>query len=290
MDQVGPVLPLQKKIHHGIVPIFIIGVVACFAFVLHAVAAGIVPADVIALANAARSKAGLATLHENATLAQAAKNKANDMIKNDYFAHTSPKGVEPWHWMKEAGYRYSAAGENLAINYTNAKEQHTAWMNSETHKSNILSTRYKEIGVAVVTGKIDGKESIVTVEMFGTPVVAVLDKVAPVPLPIANPEPAIQGVETPVIPSEESATLPAPTSAAPTLPTLQSNSPSYLQVFREYAPVFFVLLILLSIVLPPFLMLYRAWQHINLMKHITHGVLKMPEMSSRVPHHQTSTS
>jgi len=290
MDQLRPVLSLQKKIHHGIVPIFIIGIVASFAFVLHAVAAGIVPADVIALTNAARSKAGLATLQENATLAQAAKNKANDMIKNDYFAHTSPKGVEPWHWMKEAGYRYSAAGENLAINYTNAKEQHTAWMNSETHKSNILSTRYKEIGVAVVTGKIDGKESIVTVEMFGTPVVAVLDLVAPAPLPIANPEPAVQGVETPVIPSEASEESVTP--PAPVLPTPQSqpNSPSYLAVFIEYAPVFFVLLILLSVVLPPLLMLYRAWQHINLMRHITHGVLKMPEMSSHVPHHQSSTS
>ncbi len=290
MDQIGPVLPLQKKLHNDIVPIFIIGVVACFAFVLHAVAAGIVPADVIALTNAARTKAGLATLQENATLAEAAKNKANDMIKNDYFAHTSPKGVEPWYWMKEAGYRYSAAGENLAINYTNAKEQHAAWMNSETHKSNILSTRYKEIGVAVVTGKIDGKESIVTVEMFGTPVVAVLDRVAPAPLPIVNPEPAVQGVEAPVIPSEsseESVTPPAPT--LPT-PESQSNSPSYMQVLIAYAPVFSVLLILLSLGLPPLLMLYRAWQHINLMRHITHGVLKMPEMSSRIPHHQTSTS
>lgn len=173
----------------------IIGVLSSCTFVFTALAAGMVPADVIALANGSRTKASLAPLSANAQLTEAAKSKANDMIKNDYFAHTSPKGVEPWYWIKQAGYQYKAAGENLAINYTDAKEQHEAWMKSETHRANILNTRYQEIGVAVVKGKIDGKESIVTVEMFGAPLVAVADQLAPVP-PVVVPAPEIKGVET----------------------------------------------------------------------------------------------
>lgn len=190
---------VQQHKKHSIatfVALGIIGVASSCTFVLTAFAAGMVPDDVIALANNSRTKAALAPLSENAKLSEAAKSKANDMIKNDYFAHTSPKGVEPWYWIKQAGYQYKAAGENLAINYTDAKEQHEAWMKSETHRANILNTRYQEIGVAVVKGKIDGKESTVTVEMFGAPLVAVADQLAPVPPVVAQAPVEVKGIET----------------------------------------------------------------------------------------------
>lgn len=157
------------KKSHGMVPLVLVGVVASYVFAFNVVAAGMTPTEVIHLANSARAKADLPALRENSLLAEAAKNKANDMIKNDYFAHTSPKGVEPWVWIKDTGYQYKAAGENLAINYTDATDQHEAWMKSETHRANILSNRYQEIGVAVTKGKIDGKESILTVEFFAAP-------------------------------------------------------------------------------------------------------------------------
>lgn len=192
---------MNKNTKHPVatfVALGIIGVASSCTFVFTAFAAGMAPADVITLANNSRAKATLTPLSENAKLREAAKSKADDMIKNDYFAHTSPKGVEPWYWIKQAGYQYKAAGENLAINYTDAREQHEAWMKSETHRANIMSTRYQDIGVAVVKGKIDGKESVVTVEFFGTPLVGVADQVAPAP-PIAAPAPVeIKGAETEV--------------------------------------------------------------------------------------------
>ena len=49
-------------------------------------------------------------------LQEAAEKKAQDMIENNYFAHTSPQGKTPWHWVEESGYDYRYAGENLAIN------------------------------------------------------------------------------------------------------------------------------------------------------------------------------
>jgi len=132
---------------------------------------GFESADVIELVNKARIAEGLSTLVHSDILDLAAKEKANDMVKNDYFAHTSPKGVDPWYWLKKAGYDYKYAGENLAINYDNAKEQQMAWMKSDSHRKNILNEKYQETGVAVVEGKIDGQTSILTVQVFGTTVV-----------------------------------------------------------------------------------------------------------------------
>lgn len=126
--------------------------------------------EVIRLVNDARTEAGLPILRESSLLSQAAMNKATDMIAHDYFSHVSPSGVEPWFWIRGVGYQYRAAGENLAINFTDASDQHNAWMKSPTHQANILSVGYQEIGVAVVKGKIDGNESIFTVEYFGSPI------------------------------------------------------------------------------------------------------------------------
>ena len=139
------------------------------------------------LTNESRKQAGLQELKQSDQLKQAAEAKAKDMFKSDYFAHTSPKGLTPWHWIKQAGYQYSFAGENLAINYESAESQHKAWMKSTTHRANILSDKYQEIGVAVVSGKIDGKEALVTVQLFASP------KIAPV---VSKPQERIPSTET----------------------------------------------------------------------------------------------
>ena len=89
------------------------------------------------------------------------------MIKNDYFAHTSPAGINPWFWYEKDGYDYKYAGENLAINFLKAEDQHKAWMASPTHRKNILNDKYQEIGVAVDAGKINGQMAIIAVQEFG---------------------------------------------------------------------------------------------------------------------------
>lgn len=132
--------------------------------------------SVIGLVNKERMASGLNVLAENSMLNQAARDKASDMIKNDYFSHNSPKGTTPWHWIEKSGYDYKYAGENLAINFENAQSQHKAWMASATHRKNILNPNHKEIGVAVAKGKVDGKASVVTVQLFGTQAAAIINK------------------------------------------------------------------------------------------------------------------
>jgi hypothetical protein len=143
-------------------------------------ASDITPEKVIELTNQDRAKEGLPALVANDKLAQAAQMKADDMAQREYFAHTSPSGVTPWHWIEKSGYSYRYAGENLAIRFTDAEEEQKAWMDSPKHRENILSDKYGEIGVAVKTVSMkDEAPAIVTVQLFGTRVGQVLPETAP---------------------------------------------------------------------------------------------------------------
>jgi hypothetical protein len=133
-----------------------------------AYASEITVSKVIELVNQARNQQGLLELPENETLDKIAQDKLEDMIKNNYFAHTSPKGVTPWSWYEREGYDYKYAGENLAINFLTAEGQHKAWMDSPTHKKNILNPQFQEVGVAVGAGEINNQMAIISVQEFGT--------------------------------------------------------------------------------------------------------------------------
>jgi hypothetical protein len=123
---------------------------------------------VIELVNVARVTQGDFPLAENAKLDRVAEDKLNDMITKGYFAHTSPKGVTPWFWYSKNNYDYKYAGENLAINFLSAEDEQKAWMESPLHRKNILNSNYREIGVAVGAGEINGRMSIIAVQEFGT--------------------------------------------------------------------------------------------------------------------------
>lgn len=126
------------------------------------------PDKVIELTNAERLSAGATLLKENSELDQAALAKATDMFENNYWAHVSPTGTEPWYFVTQSGYEYKHAGENLARDFSNPKDVVTAWMASPTHRQNLLDNRYKDIGVAVVDGYINGVETTIVVQLFGS--------------------------------------------------------------------------------------------------------------------------
>ena len=124
--------------------------------------------DVVDLVNRERSEANLPILNRSSVLDQAAEAKANDMADENYFSHTSPKGVTPWEWFRQSKYDYRYAGENLAIHFRDSSLEHRAWMESKKHCENIMSPKYLEIGVAVREMKWEGKQTTIAVQMFGT--------------------------------------------------------------------------------------------------------------------------
>lgn len=124
--------------------------------------------QVINLINEERTKNGLLALATNPFLAKAAQAKASDMFANNYWAHNSPAGRTPWNFITSAGYKYVFAGENLARDFNDPRSAVAAWMDSPSHRSNILDENFRETGVAVAGGKLTGREGILVVQMFGT--------------------------------------------------------------------------------------------------------------------------
>ncbi len=136
------------------------------------------------MTNEARAESNLPTLKINPVLVKAAEEKAKDMVENSYFAHTSPNGVTPWFWFADVGYKFAYAGENLAVGFNESSQVHSGWINSPTHKANILSSNFTEIGIAVADGYHKGKPATFVVQMFGKP------KTTKLPVVTVNTSPA----------------------------------------------------------------------------------------------------
>lgn len=130
-------------------------------------ASTITPTNIINLTNQERAAAGLGRLKTNSKLSSAALAKANNMFQEQYWDHFGPNGETPWQFIRGAGYYYVYAGENLAKGFSTAEGVHEAWMASTSHRANIMSGKYKDIGVAVVEGVLLGKRTTLVVQMFG---------------------------------------------------------------------------------------------------------------------------
>lgn len=139
------------------------------------------------------NKSRVIELKVNPVLVKAAQNKADDMAAKGYFSHVTPEGKTPWQWISEAGYNYVYAGENLAVNFTESEDVNKAWLNSPTHRANIVNTKFTEIGIATAEGLYNGRKATYVVQMFGTPISKTffVDKkreIKPIVTPKAVPE------------------------------------------------------------------------------------------------------
>jgi len=124
--------------------------------------------QLLKLTNQKRQDAGVGPLIRNALLDKVAALKATDMFAKDYWAHNSPDGTTPWYFFRKVNYDYQYAGENLARGFTTANDAMDAWMASPSHKENLLSPNYREIGFAVEDGKLTGEQTTLIVQEFGS--------------------------------------------------------------------------------------------------------------------------
>ncbi len=117
---------------------------------------------VLDLINSKRQENGLDPLEIDEELQNVARLKAQDMVDNNYFSHTSPTYGTPFEMIKSFGISYKTSGENIAGNSSNEGAVN-AWMNSQGHKDNILNKNYNYTGIGVVNSPIYGK---IYVQMF----------------------------------------------------------------------------------------------------------------------------
>jgi len=168
--------------------------------------------DLFTLTNQKRTENGLSSVSLSSELNNAATGKAQDMFTKNYWAHTAPDGTAPWVFITGAGYNYLYAGENLAKDFGDSVGVVNAWMDSATHRANILNDKYKDIGFAVVNGTLNGSETTLVVQFFGTR---------------AGGAPQTSQVAASTVPTATPVPLSVPTKAVPkSTPTLVSVTPT----------------------------------------------------------------
>lgn len=115
------------------------------------------------LINTIRVQNGLTSLTPNQMLTDIARTRSMDMINRNYFSHYTPEGKNIFNILKECGVVYVNAGENLAhaspISWGTPEAFMNAWMNSSTHKANVLRGEYGKIGIGVIDS---GNRRVVT--------------------------------------------------------------------------------------------------------------------------------
>lgn len=99
--------------------------------------------------NQARVAEGLSPLKLDLTLTALAREKARDMVVNNYFSHTSPTLGTAFEMMKRAGVNFTSAGENLG-EAGSVYAVHYRLLASPTHRANILNPLFSEVGIGVV--------------------------------------------------------------------------------------------------------------------------------------------
>lgn len=118
--------------------------------------------EVFNLINNQRTQNGLSALKIDSEVQKVARIKAQDMVNNNYFSHTSPTYGSPFDMLKSYKVSYNTAGENIAGNSSNSGAVN-AWMNSSGHRANILNKSFNYTGIGVVNSPKYGK---VYVQMF----------------------------------------------------------------------------------------------------------------------------
>lgn len=159
--------------------------------------------------NQQRANNGAAALSENSKLNSAAQAKANDMVAKNYWSHNTPGGDPPWVFIDAAGYDYTKAGENLAYGFATSADTVTGWMNSPSHKANLLDTAFTEVGFGFANSSnyVGTGQQTIVVAMYGKPAAA-----SPTPAP-ATSSPSQSSTQAPQTKAAEAS---VPASSVPT--------------------------------------------------------------------------
>lgn len=120
------------------------------------------------LINLERGQRNLTTLLTDDRLIQAATEKSQDMIDRDYFAHIDPDGNYVWPRIEKAGYRpYRILGENLAVDFSTSEGMVKAWIDSPTHRANLLHPEFADQGLGALYGDFENRFTNLTASLFG---------------------------------------------------------------------------------------------------------------------------
>lgn len=157
----------NHKARYSLASIFVLALFILLPILKGQANSSISAEEIISLTNQIRLQNNIPTLKVNYLLTEAAKNKAEAIIQNQFFAHDQPDGKKFSDWVKNEEYHYLIIGENLAMGFSSNEAIMNAWMQSPAHKENILKQEYQDIGLAVIKGEMNGEKTYIIVQYFG---------------------------------------------------------------------------------------------------------------------------
>jgi len=161
--------------------------------------------------NEERKNRNIPPLFSDNRLSQAATEKTGDMFERDYFDHVNPDGNFVWPIIQKTGYYpYRLLGENLAIDFTTESGVVKAWLNSPSHRENLLNAEFADQGMSAQYGDYQSRYTSLVTNLFGTLVESFSSN--PSPPPQTPPAP-----QTPT-PTPTPQPQPKPTQASPPTP------------------------------------------------------------------------
>jgi uncharacterized protein YkwD len=112
-------------------------------------------AAVVCLVNHERAARHLPALHADLRLNRSAQRWSDAMVSSHVFAH----GTNFAGRISAAGFRWAAAGENIATGYRTPRQVVAGWMASAGHCENILNPTYRSVGTGVNRHAVAGYAS-----------------------------------------------------------------------------------------------------------------------------------
>jgi uncharacterized protein YkwD len=122
-------------------------------------------AELLALINAERVRAGVRPLTPWPALATVARGHSQDMVEHKFIAHVSPTMGTTEERLRRAGIPFTQFGENVGMAGTTA-EVHAGLMASPGHRQAIVNPAYTHIGIGVALQLQDSTYVPVVTEDF----------------------------------------------------------------------------------------------------------------------------
>jgi uncharacterized protein YkwD len=180
----------------------------------------------VGLINCIRAAHDRPALEVRSVLNRSANLKAGDMAEQQYFSHVGPHGHTLDYFLRQAGYSYATAGENLAMGFFSADEVVRAWEKSPGHYANMIDSEYVELGTSMMSGLYTDIPTAYAVAHFGTPEKAL-------PATDTNTDSSVSETPRPSQGSPAGGVLSKKVTAAKRLPTTSNTPPQPASLFYD---------------------------------------------------------
>jgi uncharacterized protein YkwD len=118
--------------------------------------------------NSLRLAHGVPSVLENDLLSRVAQSHSEEMAGKDFFAHVAPEGADLKARLRNAGYAYEAAGENIGF-ASGPLAAHFGIEQSPAHRAHLLDSSYTRVGLGIAFRKVAGRDQAFVTEVFARP-------------------------------------------------------------------------------------------------------------------------